>query len=1020
VRSLALIFLFAAPLAVVAAGGAYSGQGAVAGAASNQSPAAPPDSSEFFEDRIRPVLAANCYDCHTEEQLGGLRLDSRDAMVKGGKRGPAIVPGDPDRSLLIAAVRQTGDLKMPKGGHLKPDEIDALAAWIRAGAKWPAAAAATTAAAKPAGYAIKPEQRAFWAFQPLAKTVVPQVVHKEWPRTDIDRFALARLEKDQLTPVKPADRLTLLRRATLDLTGLPPTPEEIDAFNNDASPDAFVKVIDRLLASPRYGETWGRLWLDVARYGEDDYRSLDPMGRGYNPYPNAYLYRDWVIKAFNDDLPYDQFVKAQLAADLLDEDVRVRMLPALGFLGLGPWYYDNGAVEITRADERHDRVDVVSRGFLGLTVGCARCHDHKYDPIPQKDYYSLAGVFLNTVYKEYPLAPRSVVDEYNDQDKKIEKKQKLLNEFMRIESTQLSETLALQAAKYMVAAWKVTGEPKEDMARVADRNKLDYELFDRWIKFLARPPKFYPYLTKWQEMIKTGGTAEEAKKLADEFQALLLDVMFERKEIREENEIIAAKALPGTKKKEPGKLPSDFVTNDDFCPGCGLELKSMPHDRMNLWLDAFDQQLDDSFDPLQSPDKVKPGLLKFRGWGLERQLGADRRRYIDGLRSDIDELKKAMPAHFPYVHGVADAEKAQNLKVSLRGSPYNLGDEAPRHFLSVLSAGEPAVFQKGSGRLELAGAILDQPIAMRVIVNRIWKGHFGTGLVDSPSNFGATGERPTNPELLDYLARFFVDHGRSIKALHREIMLSAVYQLSDADNAPNFEKDSGNRLYWRANRHRMSAEQVRDSLLFVSGSLDTKMGGPSAELTPFYDRRTVYGHVSRYKLDEYLQLFDFPSPNLSAEKRFTTTVPLQRLFFMNSDFMQQQGELLARRLASEPNNTARIEKAYRLVFGRAPTDAERRAGLDYLAAEPMRAYEERQTVKDAEKGKSAEESKDAKTKDVDLSGQESDKEKSADAMMSGVVPGAGRKEDAKKLLPATVWGRYAKILLSSSEFLFIN
>jgi len=1013
VKSVAVIFLLAAPLAVAAAGAR------VVPAASGEQSTAPPDSAEFFEARIRPVLAANCYDCHTEEQLGGLRLDSRDAMLKGGTRGPAIVPGDPDSSLLIAAIRQTGDLKMPKGGRLKADEIDSLTAWIRAGAKWPAAAA-TTAAARPAGYVIKPEQRAFWAFQPLAKTVVPQVAHTDWPKTDIDRFVLARLEKDQMTPVKPADRLTLLRRATLDLIGLPPTPEEIDAFTNDTSPDAFATVVDRLLASPRYGETWGRLWLDVARYGEDDYRSLDPMGRGYNPYPNAYLYRDWVIKAFNDDLRYDQFVKAQLAADLLDESVRVRNLPALGFLGLGPWYYDNGAVEITRADERHDRVDVVSRGFLGLTVGCARCHDHKYDPIPQKDYYSLAGVFLNTVYKEYPLAPKSVVDEYSEQDKKIEKKQKLLDEFMRIESTQLSETLALQASKYMTAAWKVTGESKEDVARVADENKLDYELFDRWIKFLARPPKFYPYLTKWHEMIKAGGSADQAKKLADDFQALLLDVMFERKEIKEENEIIAAKALPGTKKKEPGKLPSDFVTNDDFCPGCGLELKHMEHDRMNLWLDAFQQQLDDSFDPIQSPDKVKPGLLKFRGWGLERQLGADRRRYIDGLRSDIDELKKSMPAHFPYVHGVADAEKLQNLRVSVRGSAYNLGDDAPRHFLSVLSAGEPAAFQTGSGRLELADAIVNEPIAMRVIVNRIWKGHFGAGLVDSPSNFGATGERPTNPELLEYLARFFVDRGLSMKALHREIMLGAVYQLSGAENASNYEKDSGNRLYWRASRHRMSAEQVRDSLLFVSGSLNTKIGGPSAELTPFYDRRTVYGHVSRYKLDEYLQLFDFPSPNLSAEKRFTTTVPLQRLFFMNSDFMQQQGELLARRVASEPNNTARIQKAYRLIFGRAATDAELRAGLDYLSAEPMRAYEERKNAKDAENAEKAKSAENAKKDDAEVSGQESAKEKSADGMMSGVVPGAAKKDDAKKLLPATVWGRYAKILLSSSEFLFIN
>ncbi len=1059
VKSFAAMVLLTMPLALAAAGGRTSvGPGSVPGPTPvAQSPQSPSGSAEYFEATIRPILAANCYDCHTDEQMGGLRLDSRDAILKGGKSGPAIVPGDPDKSLLIAAVRQTSDkLKMPKGGKLKREEVDALTEWVRAGAFWPSPTATKTthAVPAPAAYVIKPEQRAFWSFQPIRKPDVPAVADARWPRTDIDRFVLARLEKEGLAPVNPADRLTLLRRATLDLTGLPPTPEDIDAFAKDTSPDAFSKVVDRLLASPQYGETWGRLWLDVARYGEDDYRSLDPMQRGYNPYPNAYLYRDWVIKAFNDDLPYDQFVTAQLAADRLDDAVRVKMLPALGFLGLGPWYYDNGAVEITRADERHDRVDVVSRGFLGLTVGCARCHDHKYDPIPTKDYYSMAGVFLNTVYKEYPLAPKSVVDEYKAQEKKIEKKQKLLSEFTQTESTQLAQTLALQASKYMAAAWKVTGEPKEDMAKVANAEKLDYELFDRWITFLAKPPKFYPYLTKWQEMVKRGGKADEAKKLADEFQALLLEVMFERKDLKEENEIIVAKALPGTKKKEPAKLPSDFVTNDDFCPGCGLELKSMPIERTNLWNDAFSRDLTDVE---VTEDKFKPGLLAFSGWGLERQLAADRRRYIDGLRTDIADMKKALPAHFPYVHGVGDVEKIQPIKVHQRGSPFNLGDDVPRHFLSVLSDSDPAPFKNGSGRLELAESILRQPIAMRVIVNRIWKGHFGTGLVDTPSNFGFAGERPTNPELLEYLTQLFVDNGRSVKTLHRAIMSSTVYQLSTDHVAKNFEKDAANRLYWRANRHRLSAEQIRDSLLFVSGALDTKAGGPAAELTPSYNRRTVYGRVSRYKLDEYLQLFDFPSANLSSEKRFTTTVPLQRLFFMNSDFVQQQGELLAKRVVSEPTTAAKIQKAYRLIFGRPATDAEVSAGIDYLVAEPMKEYEERLAeknkraaknakdtkdgkgaqsatdgkgrAKDAKDGKNTKDATDAKdakdaTESKDSTPADADKPDApppmtADGMMAGVVPGA-KKDDAKKLLPVTAWGRYVKILLSSSEFLFVN
>ena len=992
---------------------------------------APAQDIEFFESKVRPVLDEACFECHAEDERGGLRLDSREAMLKGGDSGPSIVPGDPDASLLIQVVRHVdGQPKMPRRKDKLPQaQIDALAQWVRSGAPWPASKAPSTRTAAPAasgGSGIRPEHRAFWSFQPLASHEVPAVRDTSWPKTGIDRFVLARLEQDGLSPVKAADRRTLLRRATLDLTGLPPTPEEVQAFEDDASPDAFDKVLDRLLASPRYGETWGRMWLDVARYAEDDYRSPDPKGRGFNPYPNAYLYRDWVIKAFNDDLPYDLFVKAQLAADLLDESMRVRLLPALGFLGLGPWYYDNGAVEITRADERHDRVDVVTRGFLGLTVACARCHDHKYDPIPTKDYYALAGVFLNTAYTEYPQAPKAIVEAYTAHEKKVERKEKLLGEYLRNEGRQLSETLAFQASKYMQAAWKVTGEPKEDMARVADEQKLDYELFDRWTKFLAKPPTFYPFLKPWQDMIAAGGSKEQAKTLGDAFQDLLLDVMFARKDVEEENDIIVAKSLPGTKKKEPAKLPSDFVTNDDFCPNCGLELKSLPLEKQNLWTDVFRRDLGGGFDPFQDPERVKPGLLAFRGWGLERQLSGDRRQLIEDLRADLEATRKALPAKFAAVHGVRDLEKPENLKVSLRGSPYKLGDEVPRRFLAVLTDGEPAPFTNGSGRLELAEALLRQPLAGRVIVNRIWKGHFGTGLVDTPSNFGETGERPTNPALLDYLARVFLDRGMSIKAMHREIMKSAVYQLSSDYSAANFEKDSGNRLYWRANRTRMTAEQIRDSMLFVSGSLDETMGGPSTPLTPFFDRRTVYGKVSRYKLDEYLQLFDFPSPSQSAEKRFTTTVPLQRLFFMNSEFVQQQGERLAKRTAPEGDTTARIQKAYRLVYGRAATDAEVQAGVEFLTTEPLKQHEERKAgAAEKEKEKTAATMTKAATASTTAAkptpASAPAEPAGANGMMMGVVPGAGAgAEQEKALLPVTPWGRYLKILLSSNEFLFVS
>jgi len=972
---------------------------------------------DLFESKVRPILATQCFACHADSELGGLRLDSRDNVMRGGKSGPAVIPGDPDQSLLIKAVRQTGELKMPMGGKLRPDEIDALVEWVRGGAKW--AEVDRTALNTPArGDIVSAERRAFWSFQPLRAHAAPSVRDTNWARTSIDRFIFTRLEKEGLTPVAAADRRTLIRRATLDLTGLPPTPEEIEAFEKDKSTNAFAKVVDRLLESSQYGERWGRLWLDVARYGEDDYRSLDPMGRGLAPYENAYIYRDWVVKAFNDDLPYDQFVKAQLAADLMDEKSRVRMLPGLGFLGQGPWFYDNGAVEITRADERHDRIDVVSRGFIGLTVGCARCHDHKYDPISQKDYYAMSGVFASTKYSEYPQVPESIVGDYKVQAKKLEDREGLLGEFLSEESKRLSESLALQISKYMQSAWRITGEPKEEITKVVESAKLDYELMQRYLHFLSRPPRHYPFLKDWQAVIEKGGKADQAKKLADEFQALVLDVFFERRELNDENEVIIAKAMAGTKKKTRRMKPDEFITNDDFCPNCNVETKGMPIDRTNLYVDVFQRDLDEPNLPgAGSPNK--PGLLLFRGWGLERQLSADRRAYLIALREEIDSIKKTMPPVYPYVHGVTDLAEPVDLPVSLRGSPYNLGDVVPRGFLTVLSEDQRLQFTKGSGRLELAQAIVSQPTAIRVIVNRVWKWHFGTGIVDTPSNFGMTGERPLHRELLEYLADFFVRNGMSIKKLHREIMLTAVYQLGSDHSQSNFEKDSGNRFYWRANRRRMDAEQIRDSLLSVSGALETKRGGPSEALTPQYSRRTVYGKVSRYKLDDYLQLFDVPSPGISAEQRFTTNVPLQRLFFMNSDFVQQQAELLARKLESEPGHTARIQKAYRLVFGRPASAEEIQLGIDYLVNEPMRQYEDRKQAeldkaRNPEKTSKPEGAPAAESDDMKMPGM------NPEGMMAGVVPPRPGTPERKPLLPVTPMGRYLKVLMSSNEFTFIN
>ena len=1017
-------------------------------------------SPEFFETKVRPILANNCYSCHTASAMGGLRLDGPDGLKKSGKHGPLLTPGDPEKSALILAVRQTDpNFKMPMGTKLKETEIADLTAWVKAGAVWPAAAPVAIAA-KPEGgkYIIRPSMRNFWSFQPLKEIAPPLASDPKWAQSTIDKFVLARLDKEGLKPVRSATKRDLIRRASLDLTGIPPTYDETAAFEKDLSPDAFAKVVDRLLASPHYGERWGRFWLDIARYGEDDYRSLDPMRRGLNPYPHAYAYRDWVIQAFQDDMPYGQFVKAQIAGDLLDPKTRHKTLPATGFLGLGPWYYDNGSTEVTRADERHDRVDAVTRGFLGLTVACARCHDHKYDPIPAADYYAIAGVFANTLYEEYPLVPQSVRADFQRIEDQLDQKQKLLGEMQSNLTSQLSQSLAFQTTNYLEAVWEVAGPQKKELAAVVETRKLDFELLDRWIKYLEKPTGKYKNKDAWQAMMKKGGTLPEAKRLAGKFQEEIVTVMLARNELTEENKIIAAKAMDGTKPKKRTNKPSNFVTNEDFCPGCNLRLKGMSEAETSFATEIFQRMLGESEDPnammAMGMRFGKPGVLMFRGWGLESRVGSESQVQMAAIRKDIEDSRKKLEPGFPYLHGVKDVEQPANIQLSFRGDPFNLGPEVPRHFLSVLSQEAPAPFTKGSGRLELADAILQQPIATRVIVNRIWKGHFGSGIVDSPSNFGMTGERPTNPDLLEHLAYSFSRNGLSIKKLHREIMLTSVYQLSTESNPVALAKDSGNRLYWRADRKRMDAEQVRDSILLVSGDLDHAVGGPSADLTPSFKRRTVYGKVSRYKLDEYLQLFDFPSPNLSAEKRFVTTVPLQRLFLMNSDFMQLEAEELAKRVATEPTNRARIRKVYQTVFNRDASEEEVALGLEYLKAEPMLEYEEGKKRPPAEgapgmrRGRGGPAST-GPSKDSAPPAEQSEKPASAEPVVAlddapgaaaapgealagapaefgmGMMGGMGRRGPggppvAEVKYEPTAWGRYAKVLLSSSEFLFIN
>jgi hypothetical protein len=680
----------------------------------------------------------------------------------------------------------------------------------------------------------------------------------------------------------------------------------------------------------------------------------------------------------------------------------------------------------------------VTRGFLGLTVACARCHDHKYDPIPQADYYALAGVFANTIYEEYPLVPKSVLKEYAKIEDQIDQKQKMLGEIQQNAASSLSQSLAFQVSNYLMGVWEAAGPSKKEKAQVVESRKLDYELLDRYIAYMEKVTDKYKYKEPWQAMMKKQGKEPEAKKLAEEFQENVVRVMLTRNELSDENKVIAAKALDGTKPKKRTNKPSNFVTNEDFCPGCNLQLKSMPEADTNFYTEIFQRMLSDNEDPVAMMAmgfrNIKPGLLAFRGWGLESRTGSESQAQIAAIRKDIDEAKKKIEPYYPFAHGVKDSSDPKDLEFNHRGDPFNLGPAIPRHFLSVLSKADPKPLRTGSGRAELADAIVEEPLALRVAVNRIWKGHFGTGLVDTPSNFGMTGERPANPELLEYLSASFKKNGLSAKKLHREIMLSSVYQLSSENNPAALAKDSGNRLYWRADRKRLDAEQLRDSVLAVAGNLDTAVGGPSEELSPAMLRRTVYGKVSRYKLDQYLATFDFPSPNISAEKRFVTTVPLQRLFLMNSDFMQAESEELAKRVAAEPNDRERIRKAHRIVYGREPSEREVALGLEYLKTEPLREYEERKKRK-AEEDKPKEKKDGVPPAGMELSAKPAPSEANGAAampepgaemgmkMMAGAMPGArrGSKDGAPEVqYEPTAWGRYVKILLSSSEFLFID
>ena len=747
--------LLASLLLAASAPGVWS----LAATAAPEAVEAPPGPAaiEFFEKQVRPLLVERCVKCHSGVQLGGnLDLSARVTMLQGGDLGPALVPGDPDRSLIIRAIRHTGSTRMPPGGKLADEKIRIIEDWVRMGAPWPGEKpGASTAPRTSAAFA---RRATHWSLQPVREPVVPAGPTGASP---VDRFLDAEFRKAGIRPNPPADRRLLLRRATFDLTGLPPTEAETAAFLDDRSPDAFARVVDRLLASPAYGERWGRHWLDIVRYADSNGRDWDEV------FPNAWRYRDWVIRSLNRDLPYDEFVRLQVAGDLMPagtpEETYDRVI-ATGFLVMGPKLLAQQDRVQLLLDVIDEQIDTIGKAFLGVSLGCARCHDHKFDAVTTRDYYALAGIFKSTRTLG-PTLPR------NDR----------------------------------VMYWNERPLAPESASRAAQAHA--------------------DAVRKMEAALKACKDSAEKERLSGELKAL--------------------------QQKAPPPVPMAMA---------------------------------------------------------------------------VQEIRPA------------------NMRVHLRGSYQNLGEEAPRGFPVYIQGERLPVPREGSGRLELARWLTSSsnPLFGRVMVNRVWQGHFGQGLVRTPDNFGTQGEGPTHPALLDYLTRRFVESGWSLKKLHRLVMLTAAYQRSSDYSSAGAARDPENRRFWRVTPRRLEAEALRDAMLLAAGELDRTRGGtllsktsgfPVKEFPVKYEqpRRSVYLPVVRGNLYDVLKSFDFADPCLVVGRRDQTTVAPQALVMLNSPFVTDQARKLAAALLREPMaDTERVESAYQRTVGRQPTSAEVNRTLDFL------------------------------------------------------------------------------------------
>jgi len=902
---------------------------------------------DFFEQRVRPVLVAKCFECHgDEEPEGGLRLTSRSRILLGGKSGPAAVPHRPGDSLLIRAVSRAGKLKMPPDEPLRADEFVALTQWVERGMPWPDSPAAPQARGE---LVITQADREHWSFRPITDPALPEVRQGDWCRTSIDRFILARLEAAGLSPSPLADRRTLIRRVYYDLLGLPPTWDEVDAFLDDPAPDAFERLIDRLLASPRHGERWGRHWLDVARYADTKDGVLMYGDDRMRPY--AYTYRDYVIRALNEDVPFDRFVQEQLAADLIEPPVERWRLAAMGFLTLGRMY-DNNIHDVI-----DDQIDTVTRGLLGLTVACARCHDHKYDPIPAADYYSLYGIFASS---EAPLEPPLICDpalvaggEQFEAD--VAPKRAALRTFLGEQYALLSEAARGRVEDYLVRVATAPPDPLESAIYFLHLAPDDLRLpiVGRWRHYLrdwvtADDAVFGP----WHDLMQIPEPVADVANAADATEGDSTATPVDRSYASAAASVLARwkSRTDGTSPGELNPLVRAALVNapldsrEDVARVYGRLLKQVYDESRTAITSAgtASAPVDDAprrqlLDLLISPDSP----AYFPSSETRRYMSRQPKDQFSKMLVELDRLAFKSPHAPPRAMALYDAPAPHDPRVFVRGNPGQPGQRVPRQFLAVLGPGKRTAFTHGSGRLDLAQAIasVDNPLTNRVIVNRVWMHHFGEPLVATPSDFGTRSSPPSHPNLLDHLATRFVREGWSLKTLHRTILLSSSYQQASSAASDSAVKaalvDPENRLLWRANRRRLDLEAMRDSMLAIAGRLTQRLAGRPVDIAsdPQIADRTVYALVDRQGLPGLFRAFDFATPDQSVERRSRTMVPQQALFALNSPFAITQAKALAARpeITSESEAVERIAALYRIALAREPSRDELHSCLEYVS-----------------------------------------------------------------------------------------